>query len=680
MAHTVNYLGTGTRGIHWKQFFNFKASLGVLNPLAVPIKSTCFWGLLVLCGFTQYALGQQKSLYSGNHKIQDYQGRAEYTYQVIGIDTIFDGPFKMERSNLEALLEKNDRSFLFAGDFDMGLPQGDWLFQFGDFYTDSTTNVSGYQYRVNVNGLLQVAQGQLNQGKPKGTWQFSEKKIKNSEVQDTLFFSEVNFLDGIPQQSFTIENVQGTLIGRLLRNGLAHDTWSLFTHEAENTENWSFKNGWLENIKILEGGVFLSIPLFNTPSMNSRSMDLDQGYSTLISIYANIAGETFDASKGINALLVQNSTNYKKIDGILSALGSTKFFTGFKVKVPHFPLDSMAQKQLNATVQLVNNAREMSTAFLENTRLNLMRRSDEEADSLYQTVAAIENTFLWPLKALVELKELGIIESLDQDMLFNHLFPRGTPFSLSQSTIPDIEDRTQKSLIQNYTSFDPKTKGMSGYLAMARYVYDKLVQIDKTLGEKLEDAKQRQEFVLLEEQMIARANDLNQFLDSIRQVGHTELRALDNITATAEQLLSEYAEMPTGSEKLNQAQLLINCLQHFKSLSNHIALLPTKSKELDEKYTDAVFNPFTATLMDESVKKRLTSAYKNQLLPYVLEKVEHDLNCENTENVQLLLEKLHQRMVELRDEDTSKLERKLRKERDPKGILQLFNLKPLEEQ
>ncbi|OED49132.1 hypothetical protein AB832_00065 [Flavobacteriaceae bacterium (ex Bugula neritina AB1)] len=34
----VNYLGASPRGIRWKQIFNFEASLGVLYPLAVPIK------------------------------------------------------------------------------------------------------------------------------------------------------------------------------------------------------------------------------------------------------------------------------------------------------------------------------------------------------------------------------------------------------------------------------------------------------------------------------------------------------------------------------------------------------------------------------------------------------------------------------------------------------------------
>ena len=34
----VNYLEVSPQGIFWKQIFNFEASLGVLRPLAMPIK------------------------------------------------------------------------------------------------------------------------------------------------------------------------------------------------------------------------------------------------------------------------------------------------------------------------------------------------------------------------------------------------------------------------------------------------------------------------------------------------------------------------------------------------------------------------------------------------------------------------------------------------------------------
>ncbi|APQ18027.1 hypothetical protein A9200_15765 [Maribacter hydrothermalis] len=39
LGFLVNYLGASPRGIRPKRTFNFEASLGVLYPLAVPIKS-----------------------------------------------------------------------------------------------------------------------------------------------------------------------------------------------------------------------------------------------------------------------------------------------------------------------------------------------------------------------------------------------------------------------------------------------------------------------------------------------------------------------------------------------------------------------------------------------------------------------------------------------------------------
>ncbi len=642
------------------------------------ITHTCFWALLLLSSISHQCLGQKRNLYNGNYTIGAYQGKARFTYQVVGIDTIFDGSFKMERSNLGALLKNNDQSFLFEGNFDDGLPQGNWIFQFGEFSTDSTTNVSGFQYSVNVNGSLQEAKGELNQGKPEGKWSFSEKKIKDSQILDTLFFSEIDFLDGIPQQSFTIGNAQGTLVGRFLRNGLAHDTWSLFSNEAYNIENWFFTNGWLGKIEVNAGGIPIPIEIFSDTATRSKIIDLDEGYSTLVSIYADHSSNTaIDFSKGINELLVQNSSYYQKIDDILSELGSNKFLEGFKVKAPYFPLDSISRRQLDSTVKLAVDANAISKGFLENTRLNLIKRSDDQANTFYRTIVALDSSFLRPLGTLVKLEDLGITENLSEDMLSNYLFPNGKPSA--QIVVVDDNGNTETFLGPDGDSANFGARGVAGYLAMAEYAYQSLEQIKVTLGQKLEDDKQQQEFVLLEEQMIAQANALNQFPDSVRQgLSKRELKALNTIKFTTEVLLRDYAEMPTGNEKLNRARMLISCLLDFDALSQQLVKLPERSLELQKKYTDAVFNPFTATIMDESVKKRISSAYTNVLIPYMLEKVENGLNCENARDLQLLFQNSYERMLELREEDTSKMERKLRKERNPKVVLQLFNLKPLE--
>jgi len=635
------------------------------------------WALFLFTIISPLSFAQSRNSYTGDYKLGPYEGKAEYTYRVVGIDTILEGPFKMERSNLEALLMENDSSFTIKGYFEEGVPQGNWLFQFGDFNTDSTAQVSGFQYRVNVNGILQEAKGEFNQGKPNGKWLFSRKKIKDSQILDTLFFSEFTFLDGVPQQSFQIENANGALVGRFLRNGLAHDTWSLFSNEADNIENWVFNDGRLEKIEKDGKGTPTTITVFEEPFPKSRTIHLDRAFTTLVEIYvASKTSEHLDSSEGINFLLVQNSTNYQKIDDILSEMRATEFLSGFEVKVPYFSMDSTSVTQLDSIVKLVTSSTQLAEGFLENTRLDLIKRSDEEAESIYHTIVTLDSLFLTPLQKLQDLSELDILESMDGKLLNEYLFPEGIPnMPLSvkgdNGSIPMFQGA-------NSASFDFEKKGMEGYLEMAAYLSENLNQIAESLAQKLKDDKQEQEFILLEEQMITQANGLNQFPDSLRHVlSKPELKALDTIKSTAEQLLGAYAEMPATDNKLNHARMLISCLLHFNSLSQEILQLPEKSAVLEEKYKDAVWNPFTATIMDEMVKKRITSAYKNVALPYALEKVEKELNCENVEELDALFKNLQRRMLELRDENTSKLERKLRKERNPEVVLQLFNIKPM---
>ena len=635
---------------------------------------TCFLFL-----FINPLFGQRTQLFSGERSFGNYQGNANYEYVVEGIDTIFNGSFQFQKSNLEALLKDNDSTFFVSGSFDFGVPQGDWKFQFGSYQSDSLAQVTGFQYQVNVNGIFEETTGVLQDGKPQGRWIVSSKNIKNSQVLDSLFFSEINFSNGIAQQSFTISDQKASLIGRFLRDGLAHDSWSLYSDEGSNTENWIFNSGWLEQIEIYQNGIPQIISLFNPNNEISRVVDLDEGFSKLVGIYAAQASDArIDFSKGISSVLSQNSSRYKKIEHLLQEFGSKERLNGFKVKVPYYPKDSTLLKDWDTTLALALSASSTTSALLENTRLNLIKRSDEEANDAYKILVQLDQFFAQPLAELVSLEQLNISTYLQEKMLADHLFPNGLPSPEITYTDQNGTSKTYLGPGGNEVNFNQN--GIQGYLAIAKYLSQSLEEINTTLGQKLEDDKQQQEFTLLEEQMIAQANALIAIPDSIIQdLGKSELKALESIKVTTEMALKEYAEMPSNDEKLNQARFLISCLLDYDALSKEIIQLPKRAMDLQVLYTDAVFNPFTATIMDESVKKRLMNAYNTVVIPYLLEKVEQSLHCTNASAIQQLLNDSFERMIVLRDEDTAKMERKLRKERNPKVVLQLFNLKPLEE-
>ncbi|MFW5760525.1 MAG: hypothetical protein ACOCXH_06060, partial [Cyclobacteriaceae bacterium] len=96
--------------------------------------------------------------------------------------------------------------------------------------------------------------------------------------------------------------------------------------------------------------------------------------------------------------------------------------------------------------------------------------------------------------------------------------------------------------------------------------------------------------------------------------------------------------------------------------------------EIKKLYTEQVWNPFTATIMNDQVKQRLTQAYANVVIPYLYRQIENELTCNNSKNYFSMLNQLYEKMIKLRKQDTDKMERKLKNENDPEEVLRLFQL------
>lgn len=615
--------------------------------------------------FTWSIQAQEKLRYTGPFQVASFVGEVDYTYQIIDGDTLLQGPFSMKRSNLDALLDQKDKTFAFTGAFENGFPNGQWNFLFGEFESDQKTEVVGFQYRVNVDGIQHQAHGDIQMGRPDGLWIISEQHIEDSEVKETLFQSQITYNNGIPQQSFRIEGRQSTLVGRFLRDGLAHDSWTLFGDE--NTESWSFKEGVLTQIRLDD----TTFAVFEGPFKAARTINLDKRFSKILKL--QLEKEQVEGLRdGINKLLSENAAHYKKLDDILSQLGQSQFMPLFKVKVPYFPLDSLERKGLGVIQKDYGHSSKVAKGLLENTQLNLLKRSDSEAQFLYSVVEKIKASFLDPLDKVVHFSELEILDYLDRKLLAQRLFPDGKP---SKTIAIRNSERTFEG--PNANTFNFEGGVMETLNQMSSYAKVSLNQIATVLYEKVKNEQQQQEFVALEEQMIAQINSLNQMVDSVDTSG-TYGAAVLHIKSTAENKLNAYSSSAASEGKLEEAKQLVPCLETLKSLSQNLATIPERELEIQEAYKDAVWNPFMANLMEEEVKKRITSAYRNVLIPFLVDQANTELDCAKASSLNRLLTELHKRMLELREEDTHKLERKLRKEKNPNAILELFNLQPLE--
>ena len=345
----------------------------------------------------------------------------------------------------------------------------------------------------------------------------------------------------------------------------------------------------------------------------------------------------------------------------------------FKVKVPYYPLDSLETNQLQKAKMSFEAANEISASLLGNPQLDLLIRSNPEAQYYYDVVEKLQQDFLDPLASFLKFEQQQILNFLPQDLLYKQIWPNGLPTKQIQ-----LEGQSQEYaswVFETGVAYGQEANNISNLANMADYANQGLSSISARLTEWLREEMKQQQFLELDKQLVEETKKLEQLVDSLKSTASIRMvNALNGILSTKEQSLKAYAQMEASDEKLEYGKTVLACLKDLNQLAMSLGNLPNQQQAITEKYQDAVWNPFTATIMDEEVKKRITAAYRNVVVPYALEKVAAPVSCDQALDIVKLLEDTQKRLFELREESTSKLERKLRKEQDPETVLALLGI------
>ena len=633
-----------------------------------PCKQWLFSVFLVLA-VIQPSFGQDPKTYEGPLQVGDYSGQAVYQYITSDLDTIYNGDFLWQQSNLETLVENEDASFRISGAFDQGIANGPWQFEFGEYQTNSQSQVVGYEYRVLVSGIQEKGEGLLAEGKPDGNWTYTINQIKDSEIQQILFKSDITYDKGVPQQNFQIENDSSVLVGRFLRDGLAHDEWSYYgTERVEDMEDWFFDDGLLRNIRLTTDQVSTEIQVFDTNAPNYKTIPLHMGYIALLEAVL----QEQEVESGIAGILAQNLRYYQKIDKVLGQLGSDGFQMEAKVKVPFYPLDSLQTKTLEQIASDYQVAANLSRTILLNSHLNIVKRTDPEAYFYYNVAQKISTDFLEPLKALVSYQENDIVAYQEIPVMLQRLWPNGKPGT--EITVAANETGALRSFrLPSSEEFGYEGDDLLSVAALGTYSRMSLEYIKGSLASRLTNEEQLQMLNGLEEELIQLNNLLEREVDSVDGLANDYKNALAHLQQLADSSLTTYADMKNPNEKLTYGKSIKICLMELTDLAQSLKNIPQQQETIKKEYTNAVWNPFMANVMAEQVKKRITESYEEVLIPYFL-KATSSLECGNVKALNEQIIQTHKTILGLRNKDTRKLERKLRREKRPMEVLQLLQV------
>lgn len=635
------------------------------------LKKPAIHFILAICMLIPYiSMAQKVETYKGTLAIGKYSGQSIYTYKVVGNDTILHGDFNYQTTNPRALLEEKDVSFDIKGEFKNNIPVGSWNFRFNEFQSSKKSKVKDNTYILSVNGKQRVAFGNFNAGNPDGEWTLKIQQIKNSEVETVDFTSVIEFKDGIPQRNFKIRDEYQELVGRFLRNGFAHDRWTLFSDNAlEEIESWNFSEGILQTIEINNGGSSKKIEIHTDVLEKTEEITLDEKYLKILALIVSEEDKHIITKGGIADLLRRNYKYYSQIDTIVSALSTTSFRPKFKTKVPYYPLLASEKKVLAEIANYYQKSKEISDFLLSDTQLNIKKLLDKDVRALEDTVEAITENILAPLAKMKAGIDDALIPYVQREQLIN------TFWGAYNFSITGFEEYGIKIKNKLQNKQDP----LEIVQLLSKETFNRLNAINEELEKKVDRQEKQKEAIALEKEMIAqlkyvRTVEKSAKVDSIPSEYYYTIQQLYTDT---EQKLSQYATIKDVDIKIKTGKELVGCFKNRSQIADYILKLPEQKVEMNTKYTDAVWNPFVATVMEETVKKRIISAYENVLIPYFLETIQQGLSCTDEPKWIQLVDQTHQRMLLLREEETKRLERKLKKENDPLIVLQRFQINSL---
>lgn len=606
-------------------------------------------------------------------KLGPYEGRANFGYRLVQGDTVLNGEFSMQRSNLMELLERQDYSFLFKGQFENGVPQGEWTFEFGKFQSDQASKVVDYQYRVLVSGTQESAKGSISNGVPDGTWVILEEEIEKSEIARTLFKSEISFAKGVPERSFQLTGKSHTLMGRFLRNGLAHDEWALFPNNGlEQTESWHFNEGLLQYIQMAGENTSKRLPIFQTDlAPQFTTINLDGRYLALVHFYGGLSDGFAVAIAKLPLLLEQNWEHYQNIQDILGRLGEASFRPEFKVKVPFFPMtakDSITVKEIRSHYLL---GKEAANRILTNTQLKLLKLSDPEALYLYNLTQKLQENYVEPLTKLMYYESVGVVPYLSPNLLIKGLWPNGIPMTLNVSCGSKAEVPWQ--LEWSGTDENSLQNDFYKIAQLSQQTHGHLEEIEQQLAAMLSKDERQTALITQEDSLIKQQALLRETLDTLRvQLPERYLASIDGVQTLATQVLARYSENKDQKNKLERAEEALQCIGELRDLAETVGEMPQHANNIKETYTDRIWNPFMALLMDEAVKKRITGSYQRIVEPYFLDMLAQGLTCGNIGQWNTDINGMYRRIMALRDAETTKLERKLKRAREPQEVMALL--------
>ena len=630
----------------------------------------------------------QKTIYQGNYKIEGIgQGYAKFDYQIKKKDTLFTGSFEFSKY----FDEKDKRTISYKGNFDEDQLNGKW--EFSNKKIDSI----GQQKSTDFN-LLSLTSGKefqlsayFKNDQQTDKWSLIKRNYINSEPKDTTFQSSITFDDNHIKRSFEASDPKFDVEAGFNKAGFLDGKFIIkhYKQETELTEIRVYSDGALEKhyFQIKDQKVFIDYLGFDQTKDEDEEtwVDLPLGkeYNDVLEL-ANISTYQFDYIDGqLNVLSNRSSAFivealeefyvYNTIDIWQPFHQNGELRNNAEVSLRKYPLSSQEKKAIQQIKDDFESISYTIDDFKDNKLAEIGIYQNRKLNETVQIFDLIESK-KDQLKENVDILSSSAITYLDRSRFDNRIF---SDVNFPENIKFDFQDKSVEEKTNLPASFEVDDFKISDYATYINTIKVRVDQLNQSSKKIINDLLKQSRLNKIEEELITKRDSIfklykKEFNEEKFNTYHQQ--TAESIIDFIQKEFQNYATLSLDEKKENIDQYL-TCFDDVLSLYQMQKELPDKIDRLENLYTRTVWNPYTYSDMDEIVKERIYDAYQEILLPFILNQIKSEINCEQIPINRDNFKKLYDRMVEIREIDTKDLEKEIKKVKDPEIIFEILSIK-----
>jgi hypothetical protein len=643
----------------------------------------CFGGLL----YGGNPASAQK-VYEGKYEWggRNGQARFEYVNDRSGKSTL-QGKFyfvSLQKDTLrQAALEKYEAN----GQYKQGKKQGKWLYQ-DEKHRIVLKDVINLEVVSDLESHIYQIQASYEQDLLQGLWSYQHQRYQEKTLETVSQIKTLQMKEGFVTGAFEFQHKEKLLFisGSCNAEGLMDGEWKfIYPLQGRN----------IEETRRYENGFLLSL---QQRDADNKKMLLDLAYEDNKRKLAALAQKEKVEYRVSNTFFgLQFNDGYRRrspeyaaqIEGnkhleqaLKLMLGQEKgYFSEKESKYPirtkrfEYNLPKEREKELKELAELYPRLRETVRTQKNSNKLILNKEKSDSLAFAYAFILQMDEK-LNKFENIVRILTSDNIKYFDESIYTRDGLEYLAPFDTVRY---EFRGEKKEKVLNNRQVLDNSnhlSKSILAYLQYEENLTNPLVAfIKKELGqlEVIGNLDNLENQLLRQKKKVLLLLDSTSFVSPAQYQFHQKLKE-KHFEGTLERLNQSYAAAENYEEKIQHIEQMLDILESIEAVCEESGAIFDRHKRIDEAYMENNFNAFTYTNYDVRVKERLYKAGNERLFRHYLEQLLSDKDYKEIKGYLPRIALLQERLLQLREEDTRAIERKLSSNTKPSAIESLLKI------